>query len=75
MATLTIRNVSAKVVKSLKSLARRHRRSTEQEGRAVLEQYVGDRVALLEEIEQLWARQSRRPKAYEVDTGIQMGRQ
>ena len=75
MATLTIRNVPTKVVKSLKSLARRNRRSMEQEVRAVLEQHVGDRRALLEAIEQSWARQTRRPKAHEVDSWIQAGRQ
>ena len=74
MATLTIRNVPTKVVKSLKSLARRNRRSMEQEVRAVLEQHVGDRLALLDEIERSWARQTRRPKAHEVDSWIQMGR-
>jgi plasmid stability protein len=74
MATLTIRNVPAKVVKSLKTLARRNRRSMEQEVRAVLEQHVGDRLALFEEIEQSWARQTRRPKAHEVEAWIQAGR-
>ena len=75
MATLTIRNLPAKVVKSLKTLARRNRRSMEQEVRAVLQQHVGDRLALFEEIEQSWARQTRRPKAHEVEAWIQAGRQ
>lgn len=75
MATLTIRNVPTKVVKSLKALARRNRRSMEQEVRTVLEQHVGDRFALLDEIEQSWARQTRRPKAHEVESWIQVGRQ
>jgi plasmid stability protein len=75
MATLTIRNVPSKVVKTLKTLARRNRRSMEQEVRAVLEQHVGDRLALFEEIEQSWARQTRRPKAPEVESWIQAGRQ
>jgi len=75
MATLTIRNVPTKVVKSLKTLARRNRRSMEQEVRAVLEQHVGDRRALLDEIEQSWTRQTRRPHAHEVDAWIQAGRQ
>lgn len=74
MATLTIRNVPAKVVTSLKALARRNRRSMEQEVRAVLEQHVGDRRALLDEIEQSWARQTRRPKAREIDAWIEAGR-
>ena len=74
MATLTIRNVPSKVVKSLKGLARRNRRSMEQEVRAVLEQHVGERRALLEEIERAWARQRRRPRAHEVDAWIEAGR-
>ncbi len=75
MATLTVRNVSAKVVKSLKALARRHHRSMEQEVRAVLEQHVGDRRALLDEIEQAWTQQVRRPKAREVEAWIGAGRE
>lgn len=75
MATLTIRNVPTKVVKSLKTLARRNRRSMEQEVRAVLEQHTGDRLALLSEIEQSWARQARRPKPREVDAWIGVGRE
>lgn len=74
MATLTIRNVPTNVVKSLKTLARRNRRSMEQEVRAVLDQHVGDRETLLEAIEQAWTRQARRPKAREVDAWIQAGR-
>jgi len=74
VATLTIRNVPAKVVKSLKALARRNRRSMEQEVRAVLEQHVGERRALFDEIEQSWTRQTRRPTAHEVDSWIQIGR-
>ena len=75
MATLTVRNVPTKVVKSLKTLARRNRRSMEQEVRAVLEQHVGDRLALLDEIEQSWARQARRPKPREIETWMNAGRQ
>ncbi len=74
MATLTIRNLPARVVKSLKTLARRHKVSMEQEVRAVLEQHVGDRTALLDEIEQSWIRQTRRPHAREVDAWIDAGR-
>ena len=75
MATLTVRNVPTKVVKSLKTLARRNRRSMEQEVRAVLEQHVGDRRALLDEIERSWTRQARRPKPSEVEAWIGAGRQ
>ena len=75
MATLTVRNVPTQVVKSLKALARRNRRSMEQEVRALLAQHVGDRLALLDEIEQSWTRQTRRPKPREVETWIGVGRQ
>jgi plasmid stability protein len=74
MATLTVRNVPTKVVKSLKSLARRNRRSMEQEVRAVLEQHVGDRQALFDEIERSWTRQARRPKPREMEAWIGVGR-
>jgi plasmid stability protein len=75
MATLTVRNVSTKILKSLKALARHNHRSMEQEVRAVIEQHVGDRLALLDEIEQSWGRQTRRPKACEVEVWIGVGRE
>jgi plasmid stability protein len=75
MATLTIRNVPPRVVKSLKSLARRNRRSMEHEVRAVLEEHVGDREALLEQIEQAWSSQARRPKATEIEHWLRVGRE
>ena len=75
MATLTVRNVSTRVVKSHKALARRNRRSMEQEVRAVLEQHVGDRLALLDEIVQSWTRQTRRTKPGEVGAWIGVGRE
>jgi plasmid stability protein len=75
MATLTIRNVPTKVVKSLKTLAKRNKRSMEHEVRVLLEQHVGDRLALLEEIEHAWARQTRRPRGDEIDSWIHAGRQ
>jgi plasmid stability protein len=74
MPTLTIRNVPPKVVKSLKTVARQNRRSMEQEVRALLDEYVGDRLALLEQIEAAWARQNRRPAPREVDAWIDAGR-
>ena len=74
MASLTIRNVPPKVVKSLKALARQNHRSMEQEVRALLDEYVGDRLALLEQVEAAWSRQARRPAAREVDSWITAGR-
>ena len=74
MPTLTIRNVPRYVVKSLKALARRRRRSMEQEVREVLEAHVAERESVLEQIEAGWARQTRRPTAAEVDAWIGAGR-
>lgn len=73
MATLTVRNVPPRVVTTLKMLAKRNRRSMEQEVRAVLEEHVGDREALLEQIERAWAQQARRPKATEIDEWLRVG--
>lgn len=75
MATLTIRNVRPSVVKSLKSLARRNRRSMEQEVRELLEGYVAERRSILEQIERAWAAQPRRPTAKEIESWIGAGRQ
>lgn len=74
MPTLTIRNVPTKVVRSLKALARRRRRSMEQEVRELLEAHVAERRSVLEQIAAGWARQTRRPTAAEVDTWIGVGR-
>jgi len=74
MPTLTIRSVPAKVVRSLKALARENSRSMEQEVRSMLDEYVGERLALLEQVEAAWTRQKRRPTASEVDSWINAGR-
>ena len=70
MATLTIRNVPLRTVKSLKALARRNGHSMEQEVRELLETWVSERVAVLEQIEAGWATQTRRPSAKEVERWI-----
>jgi len=74
MPTLTVRNVPLKVVQSLKALARRHNRSMEQEVRDLLEVYVTERRAVLDQIEAGWAKQARRPTAAEVDSWVAVGR-
>ncbi|MGQ0735748.1 MAG: FitA-like ribbon-helix-helix domain-containing protein [Acidobacteriota bacterium] len=74
MPTLTVRNVPAKVVQSLKALARRHSRSMEQEVRELLEGYVAERRAVLDQIEAGWSKQTRRPTAAEIDTWMGVGR-
>lgn len=74
MPTLTIRNVPLKTVQSLKSLARRHGRSMEQELRDVIEEHVTEREAVLEQIEASWSELRRRPTATEVDRWLETGR-
>ena len=74
MPTLTIRNVSPRIVQSLNSLARRHGRSMEQEVREVIEEHVAEREAILEQIEASWGEQRRRPTAAEVDRWLETGR-
>jgi plasmid stability protein len=71
MATLTIRNVPPKLVRSLKALARESGRSMEQEVRNLIAEYVGERLALLDEIEASWERQARRPAARDIDGWIE----
>ncbi len=74
MPTITIRNVPAKVVQSLKALARRHSRSMEQEVRELIEGYVVERRAVLDQIEAGWSRQTRRPSHSEIDAWMGVGR-
>ena len=74
MPTITVRNVSARVVQSLKALARRHNRSMEQEVRDVIEGYVAERRAVLEHIEARWSKQTRRPTTTEIDAWMRVGR-
>lgn len=74
-ATLTIRNVPTRVIRGLKSLARRRGRSMEQEVRDLLEEHVAERSSVLRQIEASWDRQSRRPSAAEIDAWIAAGRE
>jgi plasmid stability protein len=74
MSTITVRNVPPKVVQALKALARRHNRSMEQEVRDLLEGYVVERRAILDQIEAGWQRQTRRPSVAEVDAWLAVGR-
>ncbi len=74
MPTITVRNVPTKVIQSLKALARRHNRSMEQEVRDLIEGYVIERRAVLDQIEAGWNKQARRPTAAEIDTWMGMGR-
>ena len=75
MATLTIRNVPAKIVRGLKALAKRRNTSMEQEVRELLEEYLAERSSVLKQIEASWDRQPRRPSAPEIDDWIKAGRE
>ena len=73
-ATLTIRNVPLRVVKNLKSLAKARHRSMEQEVRDLLEEFVGNRAAVLRQIEESWEAQTRRPTAAQIEKWVSSGR-
>ena len=75
MATLTIRNVPPRLVKTLKELARVRRRSMEQEVRELLEESVGERLSVLEQIEGSWRKQKRRPSPAEIERWMAIGRE
>ncbi|MCC6586301.1 MAG: hypothetical protein IT168_06240 [Bryobacterales bacterium] len=74
MPTLTIRNVPPAVVRSLKALAKQRHRSMEQEIRELLAEHVSERKSVLDQMEEAWQRQSRRPAPNEVDDWIAAGR-
>jgi plasmid stability protein len=74
MATLTVRNVPARIVRGLKALAKRRNTSMEQEVRELLEEYVAERSSVLKQIEAAWDGQLRRPSAEEIDSWITAGR-
>ncbi len=75
VATLTIRNVPMRIVRGLKSLAKRRSQSMEQEVRDLLEAHVAERSSVLRQIEASWDRQSRKPSAAEIDSWIAAGRE
>jgi plasmid stability protein len=74
MATLTIRNLSTKAIRALKAIAKRNRRSMEQEVRELIEARVRDRLSTIAQIERSWAAQKRTPSSKEVEAWIREGR-
>lgn len=46
----------------------------EQEVRELIEQSVGDRLSVMQQIEESWSRQARRPTADEIESWIAEGR-
>lgn len=74
-STLTVRNVPSRVVRLLKTLAKRRGQSMEQVVRDVLEEHAGDRASVLKQIEVLRSRQTRRATTAEIETWIGIGRE
>ncbi len=74
MPILTIGNVPAGTVDTLKALARRPGGSMEQEMRELLDAYTGERQSVLSQIEKSWPAQTRRPTAEEIDHWMEIGR-
>jgi plasmid stability protein len=74
VANLTIRNVPERVVRRLKTLAKRQNMSMEQVVRDLLDEYAGERSSVLKQVEASWQRQARRPSAEEIDAWITAGR-
>ena len=74
MPILTIGNVPAGTVDTLKALARRPGGSMEQEMRELPDAYTGERQSVLSHTEESWAAQTRRPTAEEIDRWMEIGR-
>jgi plasmid stability protein len=74
MATLTVRNLPERVIRSLKEAARRNKRSMEQEARYLLEATLPDRASARAQIEASWARQARPTSENEVAGWIRASR-
>ncbi|MBI3182527.1 MAG: hypothetical protein HYZ28_10315 [Myxococcales bacterium] len=75
MPTITIRNLSPRTVGALKKRAKRHGHSMEQEVRDLLEEQAEDRLAVLDEIDQLVAKQKRLVSARRIASWIRQGRE
>ena len=73
MPTLTIRSVPPSTIDRLRALASRNDRSMEQEVREMLNRYVARR-RVLQQVEDGWAAQARRPAADEIDRWMGIGR-
>ena len=74
MATLTVRNVPPAVIRALKRIAKRNRRSMQQEVLNLLTSVTFDRESACSQIEELWGRQNRPTTKEEVDQWIRESR-
>ena len=75
MAQMVVRNLEASVKAKLRRRATRRGHSMEQEVRDILESHVAERASVLEQIEDSWAQQGRRPEAAEIEAWISTGRE
>ena len=75
MSAVTIRNLSPTTLKAIKSLAKRHGRSMEQELRMMIEAYAVDRRSVLARIKSRRRNGFRyRISAEDIDAAIEEGR-
>ncbi len=74
MATITVRNLPDSVVKTLKELAQKNKRSMEQEARYILSAHVMDRKSVVDMIEATWNKHNRTIKPEEADQWIRQSR-
>ncbi len=74
MATITVRNLPDSVVKTLKELAQKNKRSMEQEARDILSAHVMDRKSVVDLIEATWSKHNRTIEPEEADQWIRQSR-
>ena len=73
MATLTVRDVPPAVIRALKRIAKRNRRSMQQEILNLLISVTIDCESACRQVEEVWGRQNR-PTTKEVDQWIRESR-
>ncbi len=74
MATITVSNLPDSVVKTLKELAQKNKRSMEQEARDIISAHVMDRKSVVDLIEATWNKHNRTIKLEEADQWIRQSR-
>jgi plasmid stability protein len=74
MATLTVRDVPPAVIRALKKIAKRNRRSMQQEVLNLLISVTLDRESACRQVEEAWGGQNRSTTKQEVDQWIRESR-
>ncbi len=74
MATITVRNLPDSVVRALKELANKTKRSMEQEARDILTAHVMDRKLVVDLIEASWKKHNRIINTEDADQWIRQSR-